>query len=152
MKRVRSTHWLSFLLCIVLIAAAAWVTTGCSSSGAEEDASAVGAAVAKDGDTLGTGETEFPLIIADQDGTEIRITVRTDKTVVGEALQELGLLEGEEGQYGLYVKVVNGLRADYEADGAYWGFYKDGVMLPSGVDDTIIADGDKYEIKYEKAA
>ena len=150
MKRVRSTHWLSFLLCIVLIAAAAWVTTGCSSSGAEEDASAVGAAVAKDGDTLGTGETEFPLIIADQDGTEIRITVRTDKTVVGEALQELGLLEGEEGQYGLYVKVVNGIRADYDKDKVYWAFYVNGDYAVSGVDVTEICAGDEYALRVEK--
>jgi ABC-type Fe3+-hydroxamate transport system substrate-binding protein len=150
MKRVRSTHWLSFLLCIVLIAAAAWVTTGCSSSGAEEEASAVGAAVAKDGDTLGTGETEFPLIIADQDGTEIRITVRTDKTVVGEALQELGLLEGEEGQYGLYVKVVNGIRADYDKDKVYWAFYINGDYAMSGVDVTEICAGDEYALRVEK--
>ena len=150
MKRVRSTHWLSFLLCIVLIAAAAWVTTGCSSSGAEEDASAVGAAVAKDGDTLGTGETEFPLIIADQDGTEIRITVRTDKTVVGEALQELGLLEGEEGPYGLYVKTVNGIRADYDKDKVYWAFYINGDYAMSGVDVTEICAGDEYALRVEK--
>ena len=150
MKRVRSTHWLSFLLCIVLIAAAAWVTTGCSSSGAEEESSAVGAAVAKDGETLGTGETEFPLIIADQDGTEIRITVRTDKTVVGEALQELGLLEGEEGQYGLYVKVVNGIRADYDKDKVYWAFYINGDYAMSGVDVTEICAGDEYALRVEK--
>lgn len=150
MKRVRRTHWLSFLLCIVLIAAAAWVTTGCSSSGAEEDASAVGAAVAKDGDMLGTGETEFPLIIADREGREIRITVRTDKTVVGEALQELGLLEGEEGQYGLYVKVVNGIRADYDKDNVYWAFYINGDYAMSGVDVTEICAGDEYALRVEK--
>ena len=148
MKRVRSTHWLSFLLCIVLIAAAAWVTTGCSGSGTESPV--VGAAVAKDGDTLGTGETEFPLIIADQDGTEIRITVRTDKTVVGEALQELGLLEGEEGPYGLYVKVVNGIRADYDTDKVYWAFYVNGDYAVSGVDVTEICAGDEYALRVEK--
>ena len=150
MKRVRNTHWLSFLLCIVLIAAAAWVTTGCSSSGADAEASVVGAAVAKDGDTLGTGETEFPLTIADRDGTEIRITVRTDKTVVGDALQELGLIEGEEGPYGLYVKVVNGIRADYDTDKVYWAFYVNGDYAVSGVDVTEICAGDEYALRVEK--
>ena len=148
MKRVRRTHWLSFLLCIVLIAAAAWVTTGCSSSGAESPV--VGAAVAKDGDMLGTGEMEFPLIIADREGTEIRITVRTDKTVVGEALQELGLLEGEEGPYGLYVKTVNGIRADYDKDKVYWAFYINGDYAMSGVDVTEICAGDEYALRVEK--
>lgn len=150
MERVRRKHWLSFLLCIVLIAAAAWVTTGCSSSGAEEESSVVGEAVAKDGDTLGTGETEFPLIIADQNGNEIRITVCTDQTVLGEALQELGLIEGEEGPYGLYIKAVNGIRADYDKDQVYWAFYVNGDYAVSGVDVTEIRDGDEYALRVEK--
>ena len=43
------------------------------------------------------------------------------------------------------------MSADYDKDGAYWAFSKDGVDLMTGVDDTIIADGDKYEITYTKA-
>ena len=150
MKATRRSNWLSFLLCIVLFAAAAWMTTGCGAKPAEEPSPAVSEAVAQDGDVLGEGETEFPLTITDVDGNEIAVTVRTDRTVVGEALQELGLLEGEEGPYGLYVKTVNGIRADYDRDKVYWAFYINGEYAVSGVDVTEITDGDTYALKVEK--
>lgn len=145
----RMKQWLSFLLCIVLIAAAALVTTGCGAKSAE-DSPAVSEAVARDGDVLGEGETEFPLSIADKDGAEITVTIRTDKTVVGEALQELGLLEGEEGPYGLYVKTVNGIRADYDKDKVYWAFYINGEYAVTGVDVTEITAGDTYALVVEQ--
>lgn len=150
MEARRKHNWLSFLLCIVLFAAAALMTTGCGANPAEEPAPAVSEAVAQDGDVLGEGETEFPLTVTDGDGTEIAVTIRTDKTVVGEALQELGLLEGEEGPYGLYVKTVNGIRADYDKDKVYWAFYINGEYAVSGVDVTEITAGDTYALKVEK--
>ena len=36
MKATRRSNWLSFLLCIVLFAAAAWMTTGCGAKPAED--------------------------------------------------------------------------------------------------------------------
>ena len=148
----RMKQWLSFLLCIVLIAAMALVTTGCGGSepAEEEVPSASETALAKDGDVLGEGETEFSLTIADKDGNEITVTIRTDKTVVGEALQDLGLIEGEEGPYGLYVKTVNGITADYDLDKTYWGFYINGEYAMSGVDVTEIQLGDTYALRVEK--
>ena len=145
----RMKQWLTILLCIVLIAAAALVTTGCGAK-PTEDSPAVSEAVARDGDVLGEGETEFPLSIADKDGAEITVTIRTDKTVVGEALQELGLLEGEEGPYGLYVKTVNGIRADYDKDKVYWAFYINGEYAVTGVDVTEITAGDTYALVVEQ--
>ena len=80
--------------------------------------------------------------------TEYR--VRTDKTVVGDALMELGLIEGEEGPYGLYVKKVGGILADYEETGTYWAFYVNGEYATSGVDLTEIEPGAAYAFKVEK--
>ena len=150
MEAKRASNWLSFLLCIVLLAAVALMTTGCGAKPAEEPIPVVSETVAQDGDVLGEGKTEFPLTVTDGDGNEIHITVRTDKTVVGEALQELGLLEGEEGPYGLYVKTVNGIRADYDRDKVYWAFYINGEYAVSGVDVTEITAGDTYALKVEK--
>ena len=147
MEARRISNWLSFLLCVALLAAAAWMTTGCGAKPAEEPSPIVSEAVAQDGDVLGEGETEFPLTVTDGDGNEVHITVRTDRTIVGEALQELGVLEGEEGPYGLYVKVVNGIRADYDKDKVYWAFYINGEYAVSGVDVTEITAGDSYALK-----
>ena len=61
-------------------------------------------------------------------------------------LEENGLVSGDESEYGLYVKSVNGIAADYDADGYYWALSKTGEYLMTGVDDTLIADGEQYEL------
>jgi len=103
-----------------------------------------------DGDVIGEGSTQFPLTITDAEGTAVQITVKTDEATVGEALVALGLIAGEESEYGLYMKTVNGITLDYETDGLYWAFYIDGTYAVTGVDLTEIAAGSSYELKAEK--
>lgn len=76
----------------------------------------------------------------------ITFTVRTDKETVGEALMEHGLLAGDVRQFGLYVKVVNGITADYDIDQSYWAFYIDGEYAMTGVDTTAITEGAVYRL------
>ena len=83
-------------------------------------------------------------------GQSVTFTIHTDKATLGEALFEHGLIVGEEGPYGLYVKFVNGIEADYDKDQTYWALYKNGVYMMSGVDTTNIADGEHYELSKEK--
>lgn len=106
--------------------------------------------VVSDGETIGQGSRAFAAQIVDLDGSEISFTVKTDKTIVGEALQELGVLKGEEGPYGLYIKMVNGKALDYEKDGAYWAFYVDGAYAVTGVDETEIVETSIYKLQAEK--
>ena len=80
----------------------------------------------------------------------VTFTVNTDETILGDALLEHGLIDGEESQYGLYVKKVNGIVADYDVDQSYWGFYKDGEYMLTGVDVTEIENGAHYELVYVK--
>ena len=87
--------------------------------------------------------------MTDKDGNETQFEIHTDKETVGEALQELNLIDGEEGEYGLFVKTVNGITADYDADGVYWAFYVNGEYAASGVDVTQITEGDSYALKVE---
>ena len=77
-------------------------------------------------------------------------TIHTDKTTLGEALLEHSLISGDESQYGLYVRVVNGITADYDVDQSYWAFYKNGEYMMTGVDGTEIADGEHYELVYTR--
>ena len=76
----------------------------------------------------------------------VTFTLHTDKETLGDALLEHELIAGDQGAYGLYVKYVNGIEADYDKDGSYWGFYKNGEMMLVGVDGAEIADGDHYEL------
>ncbi len=144
----------SFILCMVLIVAMALSTVGCNGSkdsgAASGDAGAqAGAEVQREGGELGEGSKEFALTVTDKDGNETQFEIHTDKETVGEALQELNLIDGEEGEYGLFVKTVNGITADYDADGVYWAFYVNGEYAASGVDVTQITEGDSYALKVE---
>ena len=80
----------------------------------------------------------------------VTFTVKTDKDTVGAALLEHGLIAGEESAYGLYVKVVNGITADYDVDQSYWAFYINGEYGMAGVDSTEITEGATYKLEYTK--
>lgn len=81
---------------------------------------------------------------------QVTFTVKTDKDTVGAALLEHGLIAGEESQYGLYVKVVNGMTADHDVDQSYWAFYANGEYAMTGVDSTKITEGTTYQLVYTK--
>ncbi len=82
--------------------------------------------------------------------TAVTFTVKTDKSTVGEALLEHDLIAGDESEYGLYVKVVNGITADHDVDQSYWAFYIDGEYAMTGVDTTEITEGAAYQLVYTK--
>ena len=69
---------------------------------------------------------------------------------LGEPLTELGLIAGEESQYGLYVTTVDGETLDYNTDGMYWAFYVDGDYASTGVDTTPITEGATYALTATK--
>lgn len=80
----------------------------------------------------------------------VTFTIHTDADTLGAALLEHELIAGEDGQYGIYVKTVNGILADYDVNKSYWGFYQNGEYLMSGVDTTAIVGGEHFEIVYSK--
>ena len=139
---------LSFILCMALIVAMAFFTTGCGGNAGKDVSSGAGTSQA-DADVLGTGDTEFTLTVVDKEGGETQFEIHTDKETVGDALTELGFIEGEESEYGLYVKTVNGITADYDTDGVYWAFYVNDEYASLGVDSTTITLGESYSFKVE---
>lgn len=104
----------------------------------------------KEATVLGEGKTSFDFMVIDSEGKETNFKIHTDKKTVGDALSELKLIDGEEGDYGLYVKTVNGITVDYDKDGEYWAFYINDKYAQTGVDTTNIKDGDSYSLVVEK--
>lgn len=100
---------------------------------------------ASDVTVLGEGETSFPFTVVDADGTETNFLINTDAATVGEALLALGLIAGEDSEYGLYVKEVNGITADWDVDQSYWAFYINGEYAMTGVDATEITPDTAYQ-------
>jgi len=96
---------------------------------------------------IGNGQKVFTLSVSAQD-KEVVFTVKTDKKTVGEALLEHKLISGEIGTYGLYVKFVNGIEADYSKTQSFWAFLKNGESLLTGVDSEDVTEGARYEFVY----
>ncbi len=153
MKTTRIKRVLSVILCMVLFAATALCITGCNDNTTTptdgDTAVTTTTAASTQTTVLGDGATVFPFTVTDKDGNETAFEIHTDKQTVGDALLELGLIEGENGDYGLYVKTVNGITADYDVDGTYWAFYVNGEYAMSGVDTTAIEAGASYAFKVE---
>ncbi len=148
MKMNRASKTLSLLLLVVLIAAMALTSTGCdskSSTSTPQKNTASSAEVT----VLGEGSKVFDFTVSDFEGKVTNFEIHTDKDTVGDALSDLGLIEGEEGAYGLYVKAVNGIKADYDTDGKYWAFYIDDELAPTGADSTAIEEGRVYSFRVE---
>ena len=149
MSMKRSKTMTSWILCAMLIVAMAWTTVGfCESE--RGGAPAAEAAVQPEVTVLGEGQTVFMLTVVDMEGSETHFEIHTDKETVGDALLELELIDGEVSQYGLYVKVVNGITADYDVNKTYWAFYIDGEYGFTGVDVTKVEAGAAYALKVEK--
>lgn len=131
-QTLRTRCILSALLLLVLTAAIAFMAVGC------------------DKNVRGEGEKEFIFQVVTADGETKEFTVRTDKQKVGDALVDEGLIEGENGAYGIYVKTVDGETHDYATDGYYWAFYIGEDYAMTGVDATDIEEGKTYCFKAEK--
>ena len=92
------------------------------------------------------------VIVKDKDGKATEFKIETKKTNLADALLEKALVTGDETEYGLYIKTVNGIRADYTEDKAYWAILdKDGNMLQTGASSTPVADGDTFVLAYTPA-
>ena len=130
MKHSSMRKLLALLGSFVLIAALALTFCGCGRNGKAETKA-------------------FQVVVTDLNGQETTFHYTSDKESVGQALLAEGLIQGEQGDYGLYVKTVNGLTLDWEKDGKYWAFYIDGEYAPTGVDQTPITEGSTYGFKPE---
>ncbi len=151
MKRKFANRQLHVFLCILVVVMMALVTAGCN--GSKNDAakdSGKAESTEADGNVLGEGNTQFIFTVVDGENKETKFEIHTDKKTVGEALTELDLIAGEQGDYGLYVKTVNGVTVDFDKDGAYWAFYVGDEYAATGVDSTEIEEGVEYSFKVEK--
>ncbi len=98
---------------------------------------------------FGKGQNTVIVEVVAEDKS-VTFTIHSDKKTLGDALVEHSLIEGEKGPYGLYVKKVNGIIADYDENKCYWGISKNGESVMMGVDSVEFKDGEHYEFVYTK--
>ena len=99
--------------------------------------------------TFGTGAKSIKVTVKAENAS-VTFTVNTDKENLADALLEHKLVEGEDGAYGLYIKKVNGILADYDVNQSYWSFQINGEAQMNGVSDAKIRGGESFELVYAK--
>lgn len=161
MKTKITNRLVAVILSLVMILGATTMLTACkseTSTGATESATTATVdelalvwedAKYKADTALGAGEHNFTFCVKVGDNS-VTFAINTDETTVGTALLNLGLVAGDVGDYGLYVKTVNGMLADYDVNMCYWSFYENGELAMNGVDKTEVKDGANYEMVYTK--
>lgn len=100
----------------------------------------------------GMKNISIEVVMADETSTVYEVSTDGDYLIDAMNAAEGLTFEGEEGIYGLSISTVNGVRADYTFDGAYWAFYVDGEYCNYGVSEQPIEDGDEFSIVYTVAA
>lgn len=94
--------------------------------------------------TVGKGEKTV-LVDIEAGDQSITVTVKTDKATLGEALYEHGIINDAS-----FFDTANGIKADWNADKAYWAFYEGESFMMVGVGEAKISGGEHYRFVYTK--
>ena len=140
MKRI-----LSMLLVVALLCATATFAVSCKN----EVEKTWDMATYQEDTTFGNGAKTVTVVVKFNEFS-VNLTIKTDREMLGDALLDHNLIAGEDGPYGLYVKTVNGILADFDVDQSYWALQQNGEILMTGVDSTPIVNGATYELVYTK--
>lgn len=90
------------------------------------------------------GDKAYTLTVVDAAGNETVHELQTDEEMLGAALLNEGLIEGDDSEYGLFVNTVDGITAN-DDNQEWWCLTIDGETAMTGVDSTPVEDGGKYE-------
>ena len=91
------------------------------------------------------GAKKLDITVVHGDGSEKKFDIATDAETLDVALVENGIVEDNQSEWGLYILTADGETADESAQ-QWWCITKGGEMLPTGASDTVIQDGDAYEL------
>ncbi|MEG2660088.1 MAG: DUF4430 domain-containing protein [Oscillospiraceae bacterium] len=91
----------------------------------------------------GAKEIAVQVMFADKSTKDFDI--KTNAEFLGDALLDEKIVEGDMGQYGLFITKVDGVAAN-AAKNEWWCITKAGEQVNTGADTTPIADGDTFEL------
>ena len=109
-----------------------------------------GALFAMGGLETQTGDKNITVTVVYEDKTEKEFEISTDAEYLGNALFEQKLVTKEEFDSGYYT-VIDGVRAEYTQDKAWWCFTQNGESVMVGANELPITDGDNFEITHTPA-
>lgn len=98
-------------------------------------------------ETVEGGKT-ITVTVVHKDGTEKVFEYATDAEYLGDLIVAEGLVNGEEGPYGLYFDTVDGETADWNVDQGYWSILIGEEYATVGADGIVLTDGGEYSLVY----
>ena len=98
--------------------------------------------------TTEVGAKTISVTVVHADGSEKQYRYHTDAEYLGPVLLVEGLVEGEDGPYGLTISVVDGEKADWNENQSYWALYVGEDYAATGADSTPVKDGDSFRLVY----
>ena len=149
-ETVKSTS--KILLCLLLCLLSLCALCACNEEGGTEDTTATlgqldalwDTATYKEDAEIGKGSKTVTVDV-EAKGHTVTLTVKTDAANLGQALYDLELINDAG-----FFDVANGMKADWNADQAYWAFYIGDTMASHGVGDAKIEGGEHYRLVYTK--
>ena len=100
--------------------------------------------------TTQEGSTAFTVTVIHADGSEKKFEYRTDETSLGTFLEEKGLIDSKGADQGMFHS-VDGEKAVYSEDGAYWAVYEGEEYALQGIDTTPVKEGQVYKLVWTAA-
>ncbi len=82
------------------------------------------------------------------DGSSKDFTYSTDAEYLGEVIVAEGLVNGQDGPYGLYFDTVDGEMASWEKNQSYWSILIGEEYATLGADSIPLEDGGVYQLVY----
>ena len=103
------------------------------------------------------GSKDIVIEVTASNGNTTDYSLSTDAEFLLQAMDELAgngsgfSYAGSDSEYGIMVEYVNGEKAVYAEDGAYWALYVNGEYGNYGADSQPVETGSTYTWTYEKA-
>ena len=94
------------------------------------------------------GEKTITVTVVHKDESQVVKTYHTDEEYLDKVLLTEGLITGTEGQYGLVVETVDGERADWTVDNAFWNIFIGEEAATTGISGVVVQDGGSYSLVY----
>ena len=96
------------------------------------------------------GSKQVSVQIVHKDGTEKNLEFGTDHAYLADLLLEKELVTGYASEeYGFTIESVDGVTADWAADGAYWALYEGEDYATTSAAGIVLVDGGIYRLVYE---
>lgn len=94
------------------------------------------------------GEKKITVTVVHKDQSEKRFVCRTQEDYLGPVLLAEQIVQGEMGQFGLFILSADGEVADWSVDQGWWAVYEGDTLAPVGADELVIEDGDSFRLVY----